>query len=109
MYTLTVYMLGGAQLNFQYKKTDDGTREKAEIDTARTAADQVGELISISDDYGRSAMISLEEIAATLGGDLAEGLAGSVEASIIQARAQSDAQSAAQRDPKLRFAASAMN
>ncbi len=100
MYMLTVTMLSGAQLGFQYKEEMRG------VGQAELLIDAMGgdaDLVNITDDFGRNATLNVSEVAATLAGDFAESLVGNVEASIIQARAQADAAAKVQADPKLRF------
>ncbi len=101
MYMLTVTMLSGAQLGFQYKEEMRGVG--ASQDAAKAIREDI-DFCVITDDFGRRATLRVNEIAACLEGDFADSLVGNVDASIIQARAQADAAAKAQADPKLRFA-----
>lgn len=107
MYTLSVFLIGGGQpLAFQFKDEMRGITVGGQLHEARVKGrtDGAPEEINIADDYGRHAEILMEEIAGWIGGDLAESFKGQIEASIIQARAQSDGMARAQSDPKLRLA-----
>jgi hypothetical protein len=82
-----------------------GLEAKHKLHDARVAgrADGTPEEIILKDDYGREVEVLIEEIAGWLGGDLAKSFEGQVEATIIQTRAQADAQSRAQNDPRLKL------
>ncbi len=104
MYTLTIYLLSGTQVGFQYKTDIAGKHVLEKFQAAQEAQEAYGS--HVKDDYGRVAYICHAEVAGMLGGDFAESLVGQIDASLIQARAQADGQSKALADPKLRFAAS---
>lgn len=108
MYTLSVYLLGASTpVGFQFKDGMRGVLMAASLQKARESGrvDGKPEEIAIKDDYGRSAVLLMEEIAGWCGGDLAKSFEGQVDATLIQTRAQIDAQSRANADPKLRLAA----
>lgn len=108
MYTLSIFLIGGGQpIALQFKDEMGGLAAKAALHDARIGGrtDGTPEEVVIKDDYGREVEVLMEEIAGWQCGDLAKSFEGQVDATMIQTRAQIDAQQRAAADPKLRLAA----
>ena len=107
MYTLSIFLIGNPNaLGLQFKDEMRGLAAKQALHEARISGRKDGtpEEIVIKDDYGREIEVLMDEVAGWLGGDLAKGFDGQIDATIIQTRANIDGQQRAQADPKVRLA-----
>lgn len=106
MYTLSIFLIGNPNgIGLQFKDEMRGLAAKQLLHEARIGGRKDGtpEEIILKDDYGREVEVLMEEVAGWLGGDLAKGFDGQVDASMIQTHANINAQQRAAADPKLRL------
>lgn len=112
MYTLSIFLIGNPNpLGLQFKDEMRGLAAKQTLHEARISGRKDGspEDVILKDDYDREIEVLMDEVSGWLGGDLAKSFEGQVDATVIQTRAQIDAQQRAQADPKLRLAMAGQN
>ena len=101
MFTLSVTMLSGAQLGFQYKSEAAMKPALNDLDDALSKGEP--EFVAVQDDFTRKAMLKVEEIAAYFVCDLEASLVGAADSTMIQKRAEAKLMKRLNDDPALRF------